>query len=153
MIVLRLVAVLIFSALLTGCPVSEEDIKLLKQAVKELTADIKAAKAVLLPTGCPAPGAPQPELRIPPDDDAKCYYLLTITKVADDGWVRGKVARKALEKNKKDNPGEDIDKYPPSQYGFHVENSQGLDVGKDYEFVGVPGTTDLSCLKIPCVAL
>ena len=153
MIVLRLVAVLIFSALLTGCPVSEEDIKLLKQAVKELSADIKAAKAVLVPTGCPAPGAPQPSLAIPPDNDGKCYYLLTITKVADDGWIKGKVARKALEKNKKDNPGEDIDKYPPSQYEFHVQNSGGLNPGNDYEFVGVPGTTDLSCKATPCVAL
>src|SRR5262245_17751244 len=102
---------------------------------------------------CPSPGAPQPSLAIPPDDDGKCYYHLTITKVADDGWVKGKVARKALEKNKKDNPGEDIDKYPPSQYEFHVQNSGGLNPGNDYEFVGVPGTTDLSCKATPCVAL
>lgn len=154
MIVLRLLAVFIFSALLSGCEKVAEDIKEVKAHIIDLKIDLLGK--LYEPQSCPGPGATQPELKTPPSQDGKCHYELTITDPGDGkGLVTGKVGRSTIEKHYKNIPGFDPDKYLATSFEYHFPVVQGTPTLKKdavYKFVGVPGTANLSCTA-PCEPL
>jgi hypothetical protein len=153
MMTVRLVAVLIFTALLTGC----DQVKSIEQDVKALKADIKALRVFLMsqpsPRDCRPPGMHE--------YSTTCYYKLEITDDKDKarGRYQGKIAHEVYEKSVKDcadakqhlrDEFKDLpyecesnaDQYPDTNviYTFKVDGTQVLDKGKVYEFDSIPDT-------------
>lgn len=149
MLTVRVVAVFIFSTLLTGCSF----VNLFGAEGKQLIEDVQLVKQKLIGNKKDNPcflGAYQTE---------QCYYVVTITKVSDsnDGLIRGKVAKKACRQNKKaGNPFEDCEAgFNPREYFFQVKDSPHLEQGSDYEFdsqVTQPPSNVLVCRR-SCKAL
>jgi len=82
MIVLRLLAIFIFSALLTGCPVTEK----IEKEVEALKADIAQFKKIVWAIAhhtqpCKPPGQ---------HSEIECHYKLKISKVLEQGKAASK---------------------------------------------------------------
>jgi hypothetical protein len=96
MIVLRLLAVFIFTGLLTGC---DPDVKTIKDDIASLKIDTKALRGLLstlpTPVQCPAPGAHTTMI---------CHYTLQIEGPHGDhkGWFVATIPKEVVEKAKTD---------------------------------------------------
>src|SRR4029079_2313020 len=153
MTTLRLVSVLVFTAVLTGC----DQIKTIEQDVKALKADIKALRVYIM-------SQPNPQECHPPgmhEYSTSCYYKLEITDDKDKahGRYKGKIARTVYEQSIKDCEAAKktlkpefkdlvydcetkVEDYPDTDrvYTFKVDGKPVLDVGKVYEFDSIPDT-------------
>lgn len=161
MIVLRLLAVLIATALLTGCMIDD-----LKTDVKAAKLDTQALKSYMR-------GFPEPdECRPPGEDDSSktCYYELLITDDTQSGQsvysgkinpdVFPKMAKECVKSRNSLRPKYQNLEYPcpgdsddpnytyPDQdlvFTFYVDGVRPLNItaGNRYPFYSVPGTKHL----------
>lgn len=143
MILLRLLAIFIFSSLLSGCYLYG-DYNSLKSDIRSLKAYLKATP---VPNECKPPGTPQSRI---------CYYKLSIKPFdSHRGLYEGHVTPQMVQQAQKDCEATririqqkvsidddykclDPAKYRYILYGFKIEGAQ-LTAG-DYGFINIPHT-------------
>jgi hypothetical protein len=149
MIVLRLLTVVIFTAVLTGCALFED--------VQKLKGDVSSLKDYLTqftpPNQCGPPGTSQAVI---------CNYRLVVTPMKEKDMFSGHVAPnwvvegdgicKEHESERRNHPGlADIKcttKYEYVEYGFTILGDKPENDGKPHEFVNVANTHSLKLGQI-----